>query len=266
MFTQFFGMKYNPFGKELDINDAYESEDMKELSSRFKYIQASRGMFFLIGEPGTGKSTALRKFAAGLNPGLYKPCYFTLSTVTVMDFYRGILISLGETPSFKKVTMFHQIQEAINLSYYEHRITPVIMLDEVHLLSNSILEDIRLLFSFKMDSENPYILILSGQSQLRNKLQLSVNAPLKQRISIKYAMQGLKKEELTDYLTKRLKSAGMVDNIFTSSAIEVIYAISKGVPRMINNLATASLMYACSKRQNEIDEETVYQGQKDFDV
>jgi type II secretory pathway predicted ATPase ExeA len=265
MFTQFFGLKYNPFGKELDINDVYESEDMRELSSRFKYIQASRGIFLLIGEPGTGKSTALRKFTAGLNPGLYKPCYFTLSTVTVMDFYRGILMSLGETPSHRKVTMFHQIQEAIASSYYEQRITPVIMLDEVQFVSSSILEDLRLLFSFRMDSENPYILVLSGQSQLRNKLQLSVNAPLKQRISIKHAMSGLKKEELSDYFTKRLKSAGLTVNVFTPAAIDALYSVTKGIPRIVNNLATTSLMYACSNRKNEVDEETVYQGQKDFD-
>ena len=62
------------------------------------------------------------------------------------------------------------------------------MLDEVQMLSNSILEEFRLLFNFKMDSENPFILILSGQSQIRNKLQLAVNAPLKQRIAVKYVM------------------------------------------------------------------------------
>lgn len=266
MFTQFFGLKYNPFGKELDINDIYESDDIKELSSRFKYIQSSRGIFLLIGEPGTGKSTALRKFSAGLNPGLYKPCYFTLSTVTVMDFYRGLLMSLGEIPSHKKVTMFHQIQESIASLYYEQKITPVIMLDEVQLVSSSIMEDLRLLFSFRMDSENPYILVLSGQSQLRNKLQLSVNAPLKQRITIKHAMSGLKKEEMSDYFVKRLKTAGLTDNIFTPAAVDALYSISKGIPRIVNNLATASLMYACSNRKHEVDEETVYQGQKDFEV
>ena len=68
------------------------------------------------------------------------------------------------------------------------------------MLSNSILEELRLLFNFKMDSENPFILILSGQSQIRNKLQLAVNAPLKQRIAVKYVMQGLKPEELSDYI------------------------------------------------------------------
>lgn len=266
MFIQFFGLKYNPFGKELDINDTYESNDIKELNSRFKYVQASRGIFLLIGEPGTGKSTALRRFTTSLNPGLYKPCYFTLSTVTVMDFYRGLLLALGEIPSHKKVTMFHQIQQAISSLYYDQKITPVIMLDEIQLVSNSILEDIRLLFSFKMDSQNPFILILSGQPQIRNKLSLSVNIPLKQRICVKYMMQGLKKEELEDYLTSRLKAAGVSENIFTQAALEAIYSLSKGVPRLVNNLATASLMYACSKRIHHIDEEIVYQGQKDFEV
>ncbi|MGI6124700.1 MAG: ExeA family protein [Acetivibrionales bacterium] len=266
MFVQFFGLKYNPFGKELDINDTYESNDIKELNSRFKYVQAARGIFLLIGEPGTGKSTALRRFTTSLNPGLYKPSYFTLSTVTVMDFYRGLLIALGEIPSHKKVTMFHQIQQAICSLYYDQKITPVIMLDEIQLVSNSILEDIRLLFSFKMDSENPFILILSGQPQIRNKLSLSVNIPLKQRVCVKYMMQGLKKDELDDYVTSRLKAAGANENIFTKAALEAIYSISKGVPRLVNNLATASLMYACSKRVQQIDEEIVYQGQKDFEV
>lgn len=65
-------------------------------------------------------------------------------------------------------------------------------------------------------------------------------------------MQGLKKEEIQNYLASRLKVA--------------IYSVSKGVPRLVNNLATASLMYACAKRQQQIDEETVYQGQKDFEI
>lgn len=266
MFTQYFGLKFNPFGKEIDITDVYESSDLIELSSRLKYIQSARGIFMVIGEPGTGKSTALRKFASSMNPGLYRTCYFTLSTVTVMDFYRGLLTSLGEIPSSKKITMFSQIQQAVKSLYYEQRITPVIMLDEVQMLSNSILEDIRLLFSFNMDSENPFILILSGQTQLRSKLQLSVNTPLRQRITIKHVMQGLKKEEIQEYLFSRLKAAGSTQNIFTASAVDAIYSVSKGTPRIVNSLATASLMYACSARKNEIDEEVVYQGQKDFEI
>jgi type II secretory pathway predicted ATPase ExeA len=100
----------------------------------------------------------------------------------------------------------------------------------------------------------------------RNKLQLAVNAPLKQRIAVKYVMQGLKPEELSDYIFTRLKSAGLHENIFTQVAIEAIYSASKGVPRLVNSLATSSLMYACLIKQKHIDEEIVYQGQKDFDI
>jgi type II secretory pathway predicted ATPase ExeA len=175
-------------------------------------------------------------------------------------------MSLGEVPGFKKVTMFQQIQDAITNLYHEQKITPVIILDEIQLVSSSILEDLRLLFNFKMDSENPFILILSGQSQIRNKLQLSVNTPLRQRIAIRYVMQGLSKEETGSYVEKRLRSAGLTENILKPEAIEVIYSISKGAPRIVNTLATASLMYACSKKQTFIDEESVYQGQRDFDM
>lgn len=266
MFLQYFGMKFNPFSKEIETQNLYESEDMKELFSRFKYIQQNRGIFLLIGEPGTGKTTAIRKLCSGLNPGLYKPCYCTLSTVTVLDFFRGILLNLGETPSCKKIVMFMQIQEVIANLYYEQKITPIIILDEIHLASTSILEDLRLLFSFRMDSENPFVLILSGQSHIRNKLQLSINTPLKQRINIRHNMKGLKKDELSLYLQNCLSLAGLNDNIFNAEACEAIFSISKGAPRVVNNLAIASLMYAFAKKQDRIDEEAVFQGQRDFEI
>lgn len=266
MFLQFFGLKFNPFTKEIDSQNLFESEDMKELFSRFKYMKQARGIFLIVGEPGTGKTTAIRKFCASLNPGLYKPCYFTLSTVTVMDFYRGILLNLGETPSCKKITMFKQIQDAIYSLHYDQKITPVIILDEIHLASSNILEDLRLLFSFKMDSENPFMLILSGQSIIRNKLQMTANLPLKQRISLRHNLKGLQKEELSTYLDNRMSLAGLNEKIFTPEAVEAIFSISKGAPRMINNLATASLMYAASKKLSHIDEEAVYQGQRDWDM
>jgi len=266
MFTQYYGLKFNPFTKEIETKDVYDTEDTQELSSRLKYIQKNRGIFLLVGEPGMGKSTALRKFASELNPGLFKYCYFSLSTVTVMDFYRGLLCGLGETPANRKITMFQQIQSAICNLYHEQKITPVIILDEIQLVSSGILEDLRLLFNFKMDSENPFILILAGQSQIKSKLNLSVNAPLKQRIGIRYTMKGLGKDEISKYLESRLRLAGVNENIFSPEAIEAIHSISKGAPRIINNLAVSSLMYSCVKKQNIVDEEAVYQGHKDFDM
>lgn len=141
MFTQFFGLKFNPFGKEIDFDQLFMSQDLKEFEFRLKYLQQIRGIGLIAGEPGCGKTTALRKYVHELNPA---SCYFALSTVTVLEFYQGLALELGEQPKHKKVSIFHQIQGAINNLYYERHVTPVIALDEIHMAANKILEELRL--------------------------------------------------------------------------------------------------------------------------
>ncbi|MDA8211654.1 MAG: AAA family ATPase [Clostridia bacterium] len=266
MFTQFFGLKFNPFSKEIPTEQLFLSQDLMELNSRLKYLQQTRGIGLVAGEPGAGKSTALRKYVTELNPVLYKSCYFSLATVTVLEFYQGLALELGEEPKHKKVAIFHQIQQAISSMYDERRITPVIVLDEIHLASNKLLEDLRLIFNFRMDSQNPFILILSGQPLIRNKLSLNINNPLRQRLAVKYIMQGLKENELKDYCITRLKLAGLHEDIFTGPALEAINSVTGGLPRLVNNLVTNCLLVACEKKQRQIDEEVVYQAQNELNL
>ena len=261
MFKQYFGLKFNPFTKEISTEHLYSSGDLLELSSRLEYLQGIRGIGLLAGEAGSGKSTALRRYTDNLNPSLYKHVYFSLSTVTVMEFYHGLAMELGEQPKHKKVAVFYQIQQAINSLYYDRRITPVIILDEIHMASNKLLEDLRLIFNFKMDSQNPYILILAGQPLIRNKLSLNINNPLKQRLAVQFYLKGLRAEEVKDYCESRLKLAGVNEEIFTVAALEAMYSVTGGLPRLLNNLATSCLLYACDKKQRQVDEETVYQAQ-----
>jgi Cdc6-like AAA superfamily ATPase len=124
---------------------------MTELAARLKYLQSTRGIGLVVGEPGVGKSTALRKYVNELNKSLYKPCYFALSTLTVKEFYQALAMILGETPSYRKVDLFRKIQGAITSFYYEQKVTPVIILDEIQMASNDVLEDLRMIFNFNMD-------------------------------------------------------------------------------------------------------------------
>ena len=259
MFRQHFGLKFNPFDKEISTNKLFLSHDSKELDSRLKYMLDNRGICLIVGEPGSGKSTGLRKLTENLNNSLYKPCYLALTTLTVRDFYQAMASMLGETPATRKVALFQQIQNAIQNLYYEQRITPVIIIDEIHMAPMTILDDLRLLFNFKMDSANPFVLILSGQPQIRNKLALNTCYPLRQRISMRYSMQGLSLEETADYCISRIKIAGGIDDIFTPAALSAIHTISGGFPRTINNIAVASLMYATVRKMSAVDEEAVYQ-------
>jgi type II secretory pathway predicted ATPase ExeA len=266
MFKQFFGLKYNPFTKEIPPEHLFSSAYLKELDSRLKYLQEVRGIGLLAGESGAGKSAALGRYAANLNPALFKVCYFALSTVTVLEFYQGLAMTLGEEPKHKKVALFHQIQQAIYSLYYDRRITPVIILDEIQLASNKVLEDLRLLFNFQMDSKNPFVLILSGQPLIRNKLALNVNNPLRQRLAVHYFLHGLKEEELPFYCQSRFKLAGLSEEIITPAAYGAIHSITNGLPRLVNNLITACLLCACAKRQKQIDEEVVYQAQQELNL
>jgi type II secretory pathway predicted ATPase ExeA len=259
MFRQFFGMKFNPFDKELETGMFYPSADLRELNSRLKYLLENRGIFLLVGEPGSGKTSAIRKFADSLGTAIYKLCYFSLTTLTVADFYDALAFMLGEEPQYRKIDKFRQIQKSIMSLYYDQKILPVIIIDEIHMASTAVLDDLRMLFNFKMDSANPYVLILAGQPLIRNKLALNMCLPLKQRIGLKYSMQGLTQQETAEYLKTRMQLAGTVNEIFTPESALAIHTASQGFPRNINNLATHSLMYAAGAGKQMIDAEIVYQ-------
>jgi general secretion pathway protein A len=259
MYRQHFGLKFNPFDKEISTEKLFASRDTKELDSRLKYMLDSRGICLIVGEAGSGKSTCLRKLMDNLNHSLYKPCYLALTTLTVKEFYQALASLLGETPTHKKYKLFEQIQNCINSLYYDQRITPVIIIDEIHMAPISILDDLRILFNFKADSANPFVLILAGQPQIRNKLALNTCYPLRQRISMRYSMQGLTLEETADYCNSRMKVAGCNNEVFLPSALAAIHTVSGGFPRAINNIAVASLMYCTERKMMTVDEEAVYQ-------
>jgi type II secretory pathway predicted ATPase ExeA len=243
------------------------SKDTRELLSRFEYIKKTRGFFLLTSEPGFGKTTVCRKFASSLNHGLFRVYYSAMSSLTVMDFYRSLILRMGEEPASRKIMMFEQLQRLIQESYYERKVTPVFILDESHSLSGGVLEDLRMIFNFKMDAENPFITIIAGHQNIRRKLQLSANQALRQRITANYHMNGLDRGEVGEYIVSRLSIAGAAErDIFTDTALEAIFLSSGGAIRVINNLAAASLACACSRGQNSVDEEIVYQADKDIEI
>lgn len=259
MFTAFYSLAARPFVKEIKAEEMYASTSHQELLARLNYLKDSRGIGMVVGEAGSGKTSGLRAFVVSLNPSLYRVAYFPLSTVTVTDFYRGLAFSLGLEPAFRKVDLFRQIQDAIWSQYAGKKIVPVIILDELQLASTKFFNDLHLLFNFSMDSENPFVLVLCGLPPLTIKMSLTHNQPLNQRLIMRYKMAPLSKEETKSYLEHQMCRAGANYPIFSETAVEAIAAVSRGWPRLINNLAATSLIYGCQKGLKYIDEDAVRQ-------
>jgi len=129
----------------------------------------------------------------------------------------------------------------------------LLLLDEAHLFSLETLEHIRLMTNTHFDSHAPFILVIAGQPPLQELLKLKDMASFQQRITVRYRLTGLTKEETFQYIAHHLKLAGAKHNIFADDVITAIFHASRGLPRIINNLCTASLIAAASQNRKEVD-------------
>jgi len=142
-------------------------------------------------------------------------------------------------------------------------VSPVAIVDEAHLLDKDMLEEIRFLMNFKMDSQSPMALILSGQTELWDKLKLQAYAAIRQRIDIQCVVGRLDRAKSAEYITAQLTYAGTDRKIFTDAAIDELFKFSGGIPRMINRAGTESrltvgqYMYGAQNRKTIIDDRMV---------
>jgi type II secretory pathway predicted ATPase ExeA len=257
MFTAFWEMQFNPFSKSAIGEYRFESDDFKQATARLKHLCEIRGIGLFTGNPGTGKTFTLKKYADSLNPGLFKLFYAPLSSVTVLEFYRALAIGLGLSPPYKKIDLFNNIQERIKSLAKDKRITPVIICDEGQYLTAKILNDLKIILNFEMDSENLAVVILAGQPSLTTTLSMGAHEALAQRILINYTFTGLSKNEMAEYIVSKLNECGVTQTIFQDNAIEALWGCCSGAPRVINALAENCLRIGAQKTAKLIDPEIV---------
>ena len=255
-YTTRYGLDFNPFIKN-NKNNAIDTTDYKEIIYRLNYLLYNKGFGVITGGPGCGKTTTVRKWVSELNQSLYKVVYSSLSTLTLNEFYKHLATELGLDPMCRKPDNFKLIQAEIRRYNIEKRITPIIIIDEANYINSSILNDLKILFNFDMDSKDYAIILLIGLPQLNNTLRLVANEPLRQRITMNYNMDTLNKEEATHYIKNTLLNAGCSIDIFNPNAIESILNAAGGVPRLINKICNTTLLIGNTKNMNVIDADIV---------
>lgn len=264
MYLSYYGLEFNPFVKEIDTSIAFESNDLKMLNNRLNYIKENKGIGLITGNPGTGKTFAIRNFINKLNKNLYKSIYICMSTLTVMEFYKQLCNCLNIEPKFKKVDMFNDIQERIIDLVNNKKVNVIIIIDEAQYLNTSILNDLKLLFNFELDSRNYVSLILVGQPVLNHVLNRTIFEALKQRITISYNLNGISKNELIEYINSRIKIAKGNEGIFNEQTLEAIYNVSNGSIRVANNVITKCLIIGKSKDKISIDIDDVMEASNEL--
>ena len=134
----------------------------------------------------------------------------------------------------------------------------ICVLDEAHLLEKETLEEFRFMLNYRYDSESPMGLILVGQTELWDqKLRLQRYAAIRQRIDMNIVLRHFDRSETECYITSHLEYAGGRKDLFTDRALDEIYNVSSGIPRMINRICEKALMYASQQQKRLVDEHMI---------
>ena len=268
MYTSYYGMSSNPFLKEVSTYNYFESNDYKELTSRFNYLKEIKGIGIFTGQPGYGKTFTIRSFIDNLNKDLYKVIYLSVTPgLTVFDFFKEISKTLNvEVGNYFRFDMYNNIQREIKNLVEVYRVTPVFIIDDAHNLSRGVLKNLKVLFDFEMDSKDYSILMLIGHPELKTELSKNIYESLRQRVVVNYNMSGLSRDEVKNYIKTRLEIANVNISIFKEDALNALYSCSKSSPRRLNMLVLNSLMLGYQNRHTVIDSEIVMNAKGEMDL
>jgi len=259
MFLEHFSLNAHPFTEKPPIEWIMRDPRMDQALARLKFFEQQGTIALAIGQTGVGKSSLLRLFMHEMPQNRYDPIYLHLTALNPNAFLRLIVVKLGEKPKMGKDRMLLQILERIN----QNDKCTILVIDEAHLLDPQTLINLRLLIS-SIDEEISLKIVLSGQEDLSQILKRSSHADLDHRITLRFILRALSKEKTFAYIDYRISKAGGADKIFEPEAKDLIHDYSGGVPRQINNIATACLINAAARGTKIISEALVNDTMNEF--
>jgi type II secretory pathway predicted ATPase ExeA len=252
MFEQHFGLQRAPFGRDVPTAALLPSAAQTQAIAALGYAIAQRQIAVLVGEIGAGKSSVLRATLAALSPARFPQAYLPAAPRDARDLYRTLLGEFGEVAPWSTADARTRLR-ALLLGLADAGRTPVLVCDEAQDLAPALLEQLRLLTSFDLDSRPVFALLLVGQPELARLVRRKGSEALAQRVGSFIHLLGLSREETDRYLLLHLELAGTTRPLFSADASAVLFAASKGLPRTINRLATACLEAAFLHRLDAVD-------------
>jgi general secretion pathway protein A len=258
MYESFYGFKEKPFNLTPDPDYLYMSKAHESAYTHLEYaITENKGFVVITGEIGSGKTTLinylLSKIQQSFNVGIinYTPVFPTQFMKMICQEFD---LKTGSIDKARMLDVFYQFL----LEQFAEKRRVLLIIDEAQKLPARTIEEIRMLSNLEAEKHHLLQIILVGQPELRVQLQKKGLEQLAQRVTVYGHIEGLKGNEVAHYIRHRLRVAGANNlDIFEKEAIEVIHKYSRGIPRVINILCDAALVYGYADEAKTIGRNVV---------
>ena len=247
MYTSFFGLNEKPFSITPDPRYLFMSERHGEALAHLVYgVTESGGFVQLTGEVGTGKTTLVRTLLLNRMPGNADVAVILNPQLTALEFLASVCEELGVTSQggpYSSKALIDALNRHLLAAHAAGRRT-ILVVDEAQNLARDVLEQVRLLTNLETSRQKLLQIILIGQPELRTLLARNDLRQLAQRITGRYHLEPLSRDETARYIEHRLKVAGALGEVFDTAAKREVYRLSAGVPRLVNVICDRALLGA----------------------
>ncbi len=261
MYTSFFGLNEKPFSITPDPRYLFMSERHGEALAHLVYgVTESGGFIQLTGEVGTGKTTLCRSLLLNRMPSNADVAVVMNPQLSAPEFLEAICeeLSIGvPSPGGSIKALIDSLNRHLLNAHSEGRRT-ILVVDEAQNLAPEVLEEVRLLTNLETSKQKLLQIILIGQPELRELLARNDLRQLAQRITGRYHLEPLTREETDQYIEHRLKVAGALGEVFDAGAKRAVFKLSQGVPRLINVICDRALLGAYSQGSRVVNRRLIH--------
>ncbi len=254
MYTSFYKLHSKPFQISSDPAFMWFGEKHKEALATLKYgILDNKGFLLLTGDVGTGKTSLINSLLQSLGDDILCTSVPDPS-LEKMDFLNYIATGFGIKREFSTKGSFLAHFRRFLLKAYDDDKKVLLIIDESQLLTQEMLEEIRLLSNIERTDAKLINIFFVGQNEFNEILNQQQNRAVRQRLTLNYNLDPLTPDETGEYIKHRLKAAGTAETIFDTSAVQEVFMYSGGFPRRINIICDHSLLSGYVKDKKEIND------------
>ena len=267
MYNEHFGFSESPFNITPDPRFFFVNPCYEEAFATLRYgIDGRKGLIVVTGEAGTGKTTLLKRLMCGLEPNVHIACIFD-PHLSFSELLRCTLCDLGITRAGEdRLTMMAQFYDYLVRQFESGQIV-ALMIDEAQMLSEEVLEELRLLSNLETDTDKLIQIVLVGQPDFEEKLDQPRLLQLKQRVTLRCRLRPLEGHEVGPYINSRLKSVHCErKDLFNSESVERIALYSKGIPRLVNIICDNAMLIAYATSEGRVSVEEVDEAARELNL